>query len=334
MPIRIDHIPAEMRLRPHWVNWKQERGTKVPLGSSTDPSTWAGYEAAKSRGLLGFVFAGDGVVGVDLDSCRDPESGELRPEAMAMVRALNSYTEVSPSGTGVKVFLSGTKPSAMERCKWRAPWRPVGEGKKAAIEVYDRARFFTVTGQVLPGFTTFRHAEKELVELLSDLEQARTGGEGLPTNPVAGAEVGDDKLVQMLTALPKTARTMAALWHAAEREVYGGDESKCDFALLCAIARLTADAGQVQRVFEQSQFFKTKSLDHVNKWRREDYRQRSLEAAVRENAKEREGEQGFNFDLHRVLDEDDGIKEIKVPLPVLEFEPAHDQFQLVVLSLF
>jgi len=54
-------------------------------------------------------------VGIDLDKCRNPETGELEPEAQEIVRRMDSYTEVSPSGTGVHIYVIGTKPEG--RCR-------------------------------------------------------------------------------------------------------------------------------------------------------------------------------------------------------------------------
>jgi len=73
---------------------------------------------------------------VDLDDCRDPETGVLEPWAADAVATLNSYTEVSPSGTGVKVFVRSVLPA--------------GGRSGGHFEFYDRQRYFTLTGKRLP----------------------------------------------------------------------------------------------------------------------------------------------------------------------------------------
>src|SRR5262249_52560801 len=142
-----------LKALPHWVCWRAfpngERIEKIPVcaatgdnASSTAPDTWTDYSTAAMKAMtsdglgLGFVFAQTaGIVGVDLDKCRDPNTGVVAPWAMDIVTALNSYTEVSPSGTGLHLFVRGELPP--------------GRRKKGKIEVYQHARFFTVTGRHL-----------------------------------------------------------------------------------------------------------------------------------------------------------------------------------------
>ena len=112
-------VPTELRDLPHWVCWRwaQRDGkqTKVPIDPNggrhakvNDPATWASCEVAleAQTGLtcdgVGFVFVkGDGIVFIDFDHCRDPQTGGIAPAAAEAVRSLDSYTEVSPSGTGL-----------------------------------------------------------------------------------------------------------------------------------------------------------------------------------------------------------------------------------------
>jgi primase-polymerase (primpol)-like protein len=126
--------------------------TKVPYiagtnsrASSTDLMTWSSFEyafAAYETGEppydgVGFVFcSADPLTGIDLDGCRDPESGEISPWAQKIVAdASEGYVEASPSGTGVHIIVKG---------------RVRGGGlRRGPIEMYSRDRFFTITGAVL-----------------------------------------------------------------------------------------------------------------------------------------------------------------------------------------
>jgi primase-polymerase (primpol)-like protein len=80
---------------------------------------------------------GDGLTVLDLDGCRDPEAGAIRPEAAVVVSRLDSYTEVSPSGTGLHVWCKGLLPP--------------GGRRNGGIELYDRSRYITPTGNRIEG---------------------------------------------------------------------------------------------------------------------------------------------------------------------------------------
>lgn len=143
-------IPEELKKRPQWVCWRyaldsKGRWTKHPydprtgrMASHSDLMTWNGfetvyeaYEVGRYDGV-GFVFcSGDPYTGVDLDGCRDPETGEVEAWAAEIVQHLDSYTELSPSGKGLHIIVKGKAPKAL---------------KLPYIEMYSIERFFTMTG--------------------------------------------------------------------------------------------------------------------------------------------------------------------------------------------
>jgi primase-polymerase (primpol)-like protein len=139
----LENIPEELRQRAQWVVHKE----KVPYiaggvgrASSTDSLTWRTFEEAVQAlqtgryDGIGFVFSsGDPFAGVDLDNCRDPETGELEEWAQKTIKVLDGYTEVSPSGTGVHIIVRGKAPNK----------------KRGQVEAYSSERFFTVTGEML-----------------------------------------------------------------------------------------------------------------------------------------------------------------------------------------
>ena len=138
-----------------WLCWRSEerdgKPTKIPYSpatgqraSSTSPDTWSSYSEAVSacqeHGYegIGFVFTPeDDLCGVDLDGCLDPQTGEMEPWAQEIIEELDSYAEISPSGTGVHVLVRGELPE--------------GRNRKGRFEAYDRGRYFTVTGKHLSG---------------------------------------------------------------------------------------------------------------------------------------------------------------------------------------
>jgi putative DNA primase/helicase len=155
-----ENIPTDLTERPQWVGWQwvwipdDARWTKVPLdaktgrrASSTNPATWATFAAAlaaaERRGWpgVGFVVTRDDpYVGIDLDDCLDPETGELAPWAAAIIADFDSYTEVTPSATGLRIWI-----------RTETGLLPGGEDgrREGPIEAYGAARYFTVTGHRL-----------------------------------------------------------------------------------------------------------------------------------------------------------------------------------------
>lgn len=130
-----------------WVAWDYEDGAKVPRSkdggraSTTNPSTWGTYDevaaAAEHYGWAGVgIVLTDGYAGIDLDGAIGPD-GSLLPWAEEIVDSMDSYTEVSPSGTGVHIIV------------WtdRGQTGPIGRNdREQGIEVYNHGRYFTVTG--------------------------------------------------------------------------------------------------------------------------------------------------------------------------------------------
>jgi hypothetical protein len=163
LPLRSETIPAELRALG-WVLWRAEprpgdKPAKVPYtiadpmrrASSTDPATWGTFaDAVEAYSILGDLpahpergpVAGIGVVltpeaqitCIDLD--RVIEDGRLDPRAETIVDRCESWTEVSPSGTGLHIFVRGAVPEAV---------------KGAQLEIYSTARYIAVTGHRWPG---------------------------------------------------------------------------------------------------------------------------------------------------------------------------------------
>ena len=110
----------------------------------TDPLLWASYDECvtwqQKRGLrgLGFAFSLEaGIIGVDFDHC--VHDGVIDAEVLKIIIHLDSYTELSPSGTGVHVLIQARKP------EWFTTSRVTLRGG-ITMEVYDSKRYFTVTG--------------------------------------------------------------------------------------------------------------------------------------------------------------------------------------------
>ena len=165
---------TELRPRQQWVAWRNEtRGgktTKIPYVSASrkaeadNPATWLSHDQAASVAKEIVNGSGGGVgielgkcgdkhlIGIDLDTCRNPETGSAEPWAVEVITQFYSYTEISPSRRGFKVF-GLVNPSDVP--KLRTMMRPAEHGRQfkrkdgtdhpPAIELYVSNRFFTVT---------------------------------------------------------------------------------------------------------------------------------------------------------------------------------------------
>jgi putative DNA primase/helicase len=196
MSIHPPEIPAELRNLPQWVAWKYENGTKLPvnvntnkLASSTDPSTWTTFETAVSKrnghAGIGFVFsADDEYCGIDFDACYRNDTGETAPWALTWITKLNSYSEISPSGTGIKVWVKAKWPLQKGKQIKITDARFV-DGKDPGIEVYDHGRYFAVTGHRLSDYPAEIQERQDIIN-----ELCRTyfpNGEALPARSTSSS---------------------------------------------------------------------------------------------------------------------------------------------------
>jgi primase-polymerase (primpol)-like protein len=301
LPLNASGVPIPVRELDQWVGWRLEwdhkRGAwaKVPYqaarpsvrASSTDPRTWASFPVAlaaysqrATNGLSGIgIVIANGLVGFDADKCRDA-SGAFDANVLAIVSRLNSYSEISVSGTGIHVLLKGGPLPSRSR---------VGN-----FELYDSDRYLVVTGHHLRGTPTTiesRHSEVEALHTeLFGPAPAQVRTDGLETleqaTPDADATLntvfGDEDTYRRLTdeevllraATSANGEKFLRLWRG-ELSEYGGDHSSADLALASILLYWTqGDTEQADRLFRLSNLVRPK-------WtRRPDYRARTFSKAV------------------------------------------------------
>lgn len=179
-PVSPDTIPDELKERPQWVcwdwSWRNTYWGKPPVSAVTrggafenDPRTWTSFEDAWTfavqHGLpgIGYVFdRNDPYTGIDIDHCRDPHTGAINIDGMAVVSALNSYTEISPSGEGLHILVHGKLGESFNR------------KKKILPERFDRDHYFTMTGQHFTGTPTGVLTRREELRELPQKNPDRT----------------------------------------------------------------------------------------------------------------------------------------------------------------
>lgn len=258
-------IPREMRDNPAWVVWRfepspsnPEKLTKVPysandgnLASSTDASTWTTFRKALlyhvdndwTDGIGMVVCDADDFVGVDLDHCYDPETATLEPWAQKVVETLDSYTEITPSGTGLRIFARGSLP-------------PKGR-KRGDFEIYESGRYLTVTGRHLDGTPmTVEKRELEIRRVHRDVwpdqgkPQASDRPAPQPTN------LADGELLAKARDAANGAK-FSALWSGSTTGY--PSHSEADMALCHMLAFWTGgDVGRMDSLFRASGLFRPK----------------------------------------------------------------------------
>jgi hypothetical protein len=200
--------PAELRKRAQWVGWRTQKRTakdgtikltKVPYqvnghdgqarakAKTDDPATWATYNRALAylqHGFvegIGYVFtADDQYTGVDLDACI--HDGAVEPAAAAIVARLDSYTERSPSGTGLHVIVRANLNGSGRKSTRNTPW---GTGEPYEFATFTAGKYFTVTGDRLPDAPDEIHdRQRELDAIRAEIFGAVAADPALPPSPV------------------------------------------------------------------------------------------------------------------------------------------------------
>lgn len=258
-PVQFDAIPHALKALPQWVLWRREERngklTKVPYNATTraqasvtNETDWATFGQATAicgqYDGIGFVLtASDPFTGIDLDHCLDQATGQIEPWALAIVDQLHSYTERSPSGTGLRIFVLGKLPP--------------GRRRKGSIEFYDTERYLTLTGNHLPNTPLSiedRHATLQLVHAEHFPPPPRN--ENRQRNATSIAADDATQLKRMFASKHGTIikRLMDGNWN--------GDypsQSEADAALCCHLVFwLGRDPERIDRLFRRSGLMREK----------------------------------------------------------------------------
>lgn len=263
------HIPQALRDTAQWVSWRRTpppkpgaKFGKIPINpatganaSSTDPASWGTFDAAVARAIaddlagVGFVFTeASRYVGIDLDGCIDPSTGEIAAWALEIVHAYCGYVEVSPSGTGLHVIVQGSLPS--------------GGRKKGPIEMYSTARYFTMTGDVLEEFSKpITDQTPELAALHAKVfaeppPSQELFDEDAPADESPNEDLSDDEIIERARGAKNGAK-FEQLWRG-DITAYRS-ESEADLALCGLLAFwCRGDAARIDRLFRRSGLMRAK----------------------------------------------------------------------------
>lgn len=258
-------IPRALTEMPNWLCWKFEerdgKPTKVPYcaterkrAKSNDRTTWCDYAtAARAQARVGYDGVGFAIttpfVGIDLDLCRDPETGAIAPWARTIIRLLNSYTEITPSGLGVHIWVRGA---------WTGEWNnrrgPKHGDKSEGVEVYSVGKYFTVTGTHLPGTPLEVEERPEALAKLAaspnPFEKIEKPAQLLTVEEAASALDDDALLARMFQSA--NGERIKRLWSGNTSD-FAGDDSAADWDLIDHLLYWTDyDSIRVDRLFRRS----------------------------------------------------------------------------------
>lgn len=277
------NIPGELKDCYQWVCWRfEERNgklTKVPIApfsgqnaSPTDLNSWNSFENAlkytAKNGIagIGFVFTdNDPYCGIDIDKCRNPETGKITDFAYKVIKMMDSYTEISPSGKGVHIIFIG---------------KLSGTGRKnpnLGIEVYDSKRYFTMTGNILDSKDQIQDRQTELEAILSDYFESETmqPNNAVHNNSACGiaSRLSNEKIIEK--AMQATnGNKFTQLWKGDWEGAGYPSPSEADLALSSMLTfYIGDDPERIDRVFRQSGLYR-------KKWERPDYTERTIGKAL------------------------------------------------------
>lgn len=209
-------VPGELKTRRQWLVWRFEPGEKKPKkmpyyadgtwehrrvgkqGDEQDRRRLVTYDEAlrvapddPAKGGVGFAFLPeDGLIGIDIDAVIDPETGVISERAASIIEACDSYTEYSPSGKGVHIFVHGRVDRSFK-------------SNQIGLEVFCHAQFFTWTGRHYAGTPETVNAIDEAVlrRLKATVDEAKGKRGGGATSPQQGAAAADDEMRRAESAL-------------------------------------------------------------------------------------------------------------------------------------
>ena len=263
-------LPAYLRSAHSWLCFKfqtppnRDRAKKVPYDPETgqrasykDPATWGTLEEAIAGCArfhadgVGYAFMyWDNIVGLDLDNCRNPATGKIDQWAREIIREANSYSEVTPSGTGIRIFIDG---------RWRHPehrTEGLGSAGKGSVEIYSEW-FFAITGDHLPGTPRKIERRSDVISQLHTRFFPPSRPSGSSTIRTAAAVTNDDAALIEKARNAENGEKFQQLWEG-KWESYPS-ESEADIALCGQLAFWTdCDAERMDNLFRQSGRFRPK----------------------------------------------------------------------------
>lgn len=270
----FENIPQEVKENAKFCLWTYSKDkTKIPInphdfkfGDSSDISKFDKYENVVNKtndkyGLGIGVF--NNICAIDIDHVID-ENGGLSDKANEIIKKMNSYTEFSPSGKGIRILFKCDDGFSYDKTKYYI--------KHDDLEIYVSgmtSRFLTVTGNYISG--GFKNGQRELEFILDKYMKRKNAINKLPQN--------NDISDYLKIGLEKD-KKLKELWNSIP-EGYGGRESETDQALCNKLAYwCNKDYDKIYNAFMSSPYAQRKDDDHKRKLQRDDYLPNTINNAI------------------------------------------------------
>ena len=271
-------IPQELRDQDFWCVWRrEERGgkpTKIPYNPKTgeraetnNPATFGSFDLADERYMtedyngVGIRLS-NGYSAVDIDHCC--ENGVISDFAMSIINNLKSYTEYSPSKTGIRIIF---KAENLVYDKEKYYLKNAHNG----LEIYASGitnRFVTITGNTVYGYP-IRDVSDVLPAILEAHMLRPVKQHTAATVSAASVSLTDEQILAKASNNPK----FYALFNG-DMSSYNDDHSSADLALCNMLAFWTGrNEAQMDALFRRSALYR-------DKWERSDYRQETIAKAI------------------------------------------------------
>jgi len=303
----FENIPADLKQNGLFCGWKlvprqwkigddfdieklladKNNQTKVPLSvnggfaRSNDRSTFVDFKTAVNSDIAKPVIVNgrfvnglglgifNGYSAVDIDHC--VKNGKANDFAQKIIDYFQSYTELSPSRTGIRIIFK-TDVKSIDKNQYYI------NNRKLGLEIYiegSTAKFVTITGDIYDGTAGFGIVTADPMPIMNEyMFKTTTLYESKQAE--APARKADFNLERALS----NDRKFHDLWFS-KASGSGGNESETDLALCSKLAfYCQKDTSKMNDLFTSSPYFHSKDKSHISKWNdREDYSRMTLDKA-------------------------------------------------------
>ncbi|XJS10471.1 hypothetical protein ACF3NG_10105 [Aerococcaceae bacterium WGS1372] len=264
-----ESVPEELKAVNNWIVWKREptdkldkngevRFKKVPYSpktddkaSPTDPNAGSDFNTALSKEIdydgLGFIFTGSPFLGVDLDNIsneiKEFESGNENNIVGEFYNQLETYTELSPSGTGLHFIMRGEL--------------PLGGRHKGDVEMYDTGRFFTITGDQFGDYENINNGTELIKPLHEKYLGSNDGVQGDYTDfekiPSFGNGLSEDEVILALNKDPQSVIWLGLFFTGDYKAAGYSSRSEAELAFVGKLGFYSDyDKNMMDNIFKQS----------------------------------------------------------------------------------